>query len=86
VGILAMNFMQVISEFFAYKFPCWGVCQLSYEPTQKALYFHCATPGRRLAILRSAKEIAYLDIGIDKFIAVYPGYADIVIQYIPRRC
>ncbi len=75
-----MTYMHVISQFFAYHFPRWGVCHLSYDYQQRTLYFHCRTPGRRAVIFQDAKLISKLDIGIERFIVVYPGYPDIIIR------
>ncbi|MBF2007505.1 hypothetical protein ACF3DV_03035 [Chlorogloeopsis fritschii PCC 9212] len=80
-----MTFMEAVSQFLAYKFPFWGVCHLSFVPETRTIYVHCQTPGRRAAILKDAKAIADLDIGVDKFIVIHPGYSYIIIPHIPPR-
>ncbi|MBF2067876.1 MAG: hypothetical protein IGS39_26190 [Calothrix sp. C42_A2020_038] len=78
-----MSYMHLICQFWAHRFPCWGVCQLHFDPEQKTLYFYCQTPTGRTAISKDADAIANLDIGIEQFVVVLQGYPDIVIQ---KRC
>lgn len=79
-----MNFVQALSEFFAYQFPWWGVCHLKFEPSTRIVYFHCLTPSKRAMILRDAIKIAYLDIGIEKFVIMQPGYPSITIPHVSK--
>ena len=80
-----MSVIQVVSQYLAYKFPWWGVCHLKFDLIQKNVFIHCQTRKSRAAILRDAERLAYLDIGIEKFVIVYPGYSNITIPYIPRK-
>ncbi|AKG23646.1 hypothetical protein [Calothrix sp. 336/3] len=80
-----MTYLQALAEFFAWTFPWWGVCHLSFEPSSRTIYIHCQTPGRREAILKNATAIANLDIGVDRFIIIQPGYSDITIPHISRN-
>jgi hypothetical protein len=80
-----MSVIQIVSHYLAYKFPWWGVCHLKFDLIQKNVFIHCLTPESRAAILRDAEGLAYLDIGVEKFVVVYPGYNDITIPHIPRK-
>jgi hypothetical protein len=74
-----MTFMQAISQFLERKFPSWAGCDITFMPEEKTLYFYCKTPRRRNAIFKDARLLANLDVGIECFVVVYPGYPDIVI-------
>lgn len=76
-----MSFLQVISQFFAHKFPWWGICQLRFDPKYNTLYILCVSTDTRKAIFKEASILSHLDIGITRFIVVYPGYPDIIIPY-----
>jgi hypothetical protein len=41
----------------------------------------CVNPDTRRAIFKEASALSNLDIGIERFIVVYPGYPDIIIPY-----
>ncbi|RUT08954.1 hypothetical protein DSM106972_010070 [Dulcicalothrix desertica PCC 7102] len=75
-----MSYIHLICQFWAHRFPFWGICQLQFDPKQKTLYFYCQTPAKRTTISKDADAIANLDIGIEQFVVVQQGYPDIVIQ------
>ena len=75
-----MNFMQVLSEFMANKFPFWGVCHLSFDPKTRTLYIRCRNSRIRASVLKDASKLINLDIGIYKFVVTHPDYSDIIIQ------
>jgi hypothetical protein len=76
-----MSPLQIISQFLTYKFPWWGICQLKFDPNYNTLYMRCVNPDTRKAIFKEASALSNLDIGIARFIVVYPGYPDIIIPY-----
>jgi hypothetical protein len=80
-----MSFIQVFSQFLEIEFPRWGVCQLSFDPQQRALYLHSQTPGRRDAILQDASRLARLDVGIEMFIILHPAFPTVTIDCTPRK-
>jgi hypothetical protein len=82
---LEMSFVQVLSEFLAYKFPWWGVYHLNFDPDSRTVYFNCLNPDKRQIIIKDAMKLAYLDIGIEKFIIIQPGYSNITIPHVSRR-
>ncbi len=73
--------MQVISQFLSHKFSWWGICQIRFDPKCNNLYILCINADTRKAIFRQANALSQLDIGITRFIVVYPGYPDIIIPY-----
>ena len=75
-----MSYINLICQFWAHRFPWWGVCQLQFDPKQRTLYFYCQTPAKRMTIYKDKDTIANLDIGIEQFVVVLQGYPDIVIQ------
>ena len=75
-----MNFMQVLSEFLANKFPFWGVCHLNFDPNNRTLYIRCRSSRIRTSVLKDASELIDLDIGIYKFVVTHPDHCDIIIQ------
>jgi hypothetical protein len=80
-----MLFTQVLTDFLAYKFPFWGVCQIKFDPGTRTVYLHSSTANSRVAILKNATEIADLDIGVDRFVLVLSGYCNIIIHLLSRQ-
>jgi hypothetical protein len=76
-----MSSLQVISQFLSHKFSWWGICQVRFDPQYNSLYLLCINADTRKAIFRQANALSQLDIGITRFIVVYPGYPDIIIPY-----
>ena len=76
-----MNFMQVLCEFLANRFPFWGVCHLSFDPKDRTLYIRCSSSKIRTSVLKDASKLIDLDIGIYKFIVTHPDHSDIIISH-----
>lgn len=75
-----MNFMQVLCEFMASRFPFWGACHLSFDPKDKILYIRCNSSNFRKTVLKDVSKLIDLDIGIYKFVVSHPDHSDIIIQ------
>lgn len=80
-----MNLLIALSQFLASRFPWWGICHLRFEPKSRTLYLLCVNSDHRSTIFRDASNLSRLDIGIERFIVIHPGYPDIIIPYIPRQ-
>ncbi|MEA5571719.1 hypothetical protein [Calothrix sp. UHCC 0171] len=80
-----MTCLQLLSEFIAFKFPWWGVCHITFKHEIKTVYIYNENPNKRAIILRDAREIARLDIGVDQFVIVQPGYSEIMIPMIANK-
>ncbi len=78
-----MSITQIISEFLAHRFPCWGACHINFDPSQRTLYLFCRIPGRYSSLLQDIEAIAHLDIGIKQFVVRYPEHTDLVIESVP---
>jgi hypothetical protein len=79
-----MTLTLALTEFLAAKFPGWGVCNFKFFPQTKTIYVHYRSPEKRDAILRDAKAIANLDIGVDKFVVVHPVEIYLLHKYHAR--
>ncbi|NJL62659.1 MAG: hypothetical protein HC903_13570 [Methylacidiphilales bacterium] len=80
-----MTCLQLLTEFLAYRFPCWGVCHISFEHETKTVYICSQTPSKRAIILGDIQDVARLDIGVEQFIVVQPGYSEIMITSVAYK-
>jgi hypothetical protein len=80
-----MTYLQLLAEFLACRFPWWGVCHISFEHETKTVYICSETPNKRALILRDALDVSRLDIGVEQFIVVQPGYSEIMITSIAYK-
>jgi hypothetical protein len=80
-----MTCLHLLAEFLACRFPWWGVCHISFKHETKTVYIYSKTPSKRAVILRDALDVACLDIGVEQFIIVQPGYSEIMITSIAYK-
>ncbi|PAX52145.1 hypothetical protein [Brunnivagina elsteri] len=74
-----MTYLQLLVEFLACKFPWWGVFHISFEHETKTVCIYSKNPSKRAFILRDTLDVARLDIGVEQFMVVQPGYSEIMI-------
>lgn len=80
-----MTCTDALGQFLAWRFPGWGVCHFCFDVATRTVYLRSATPGRRTAILNDAQTLAYLDIGVDKFVVEHPDFPDVIIPHISNQ-
>lgn len=77
-----MSATLALIQFIAHRFPGWGVCEFHLEPRVQTLYVYCHSPRQRAVILRDAKAISHLDIGIKRFMFHHPTQPVLIIDSI----